>query len=84
MGLAALCLFLLIVVAIAWWVYSRWSAYREAEEAREQAAAMFVVEARSQVSARTPLTPESASSFYPTLPEGSWKQDASSAQPPRR
>ncbi len=69
MGLAALFLFLLIVIAIAYWVYSRWSAFRDAEAAREQAATMVVLEARARVSSRTPLTPESASSFYPTLPE---------------
>jgi hypothetical protein len=72
MGVAALCLFLMLVVATVWWLYSRWSELRDAEASREQSAALFVLAARSQASAKMPLvTPESASGFYPTLPEGS-------------
>jgi hypothetical protein len=72
MGLAALCLLLMLIVAAAWWVLSRWREVRDAQAQREQSAAMFILQARSRMSAKPPtLTPESASGFYPTLPEGS-------------
>lgn len=70
MGPAALCLLLMLVLAAAWWAYSRWREVRDAEAEREQSAAMFILQARSQMSAKPPtITPESPSGFYPTLPE---------------
>jgi hypothetical protein len=67
MVLAALCL--LILAATGWWLYVRWSALCEAQARREEAAAaLYFLEARSQVRPGPSLTPESASSFYPTLP----------------
>ena len=72
MGVAALCLFLMLVVATVWWLYRRWSELRDAEASREQSAALLVMAAQSQASAKMPMiTPEASSGFYPTLPEGS-------------
>jgi hypothetical protein len=67
MVLAALCL--LILAATGWWLYDRWSALRDAQAQREEAAAtMYLLEARSRAGSGATVTPESPSSFYPTLP----------------
>jgi hypothetical protein len=72
MGVAAVCLLLMLIVAAAWWAYNRWQEAREAEAQREQSAALFILQARSQVRAKPPtMTPESANSLQPILSEGS-------------
>ena len=68
MGFGVLCLMLLVVAG--WWLHSRWSALRDAQDARREAEMMFVMEARSQVGkpAEARAAPAPASDFYPTLP----------------
>ncbi|HEV7575650.1 MAG TPA: hypothetical protein VGO85_06375 [Caldimonas sp.] len=64
-------LFLLLVVTVGWWLYSRWSAMRDAQLARREAEMLYVLEARSTVGAKprvTPAAPVAPSDFYPTLP----------------
>ena len=63
-------LFLLLLVASGWWLYSRWSELRDTPARRRAAEALYVFEARPR--ARSDLravTPAAASSFGPTLPE---------------
>ena len=63
-------LFLMLLVVAGWWLYSRWSALRDARDARREAEMMFVIEARSHASkpADAPAAPVPPSGFYPTLP----------------
>ena len=72
MGFTAL--FLLLLVTAGWWLHSRWSAVREAQEARREAELMMVFEARSKAAVKPVKATPAASDFYPTLPE--------EAQPP--
>ncbi len=67
-------LFLLLVVTAGWWLHSRWSAVRAAQNARREAELMIVFEARSTMKAKPVAASPAASDFYPTLPE--------QAQPP--
>ena len=65
-------LFLLLLVTAGWWLHSRWSALRDAQEARREAELMMVFEARSKMPGKPiKTTPAAASDFYPTLPEES-------------
>ena len=63
-------LFLMLLVVAGWWLHSRWSALRDARDARREAEMMFVMEARSQVGkpAAAPTAPAPANDFRPTLP----------------
>jgi hypothetical protein len=64
-------LFLLLVAASVWWLYSRWSALRDAQAERRASEMLYVFESRSQARGGPPVTPPiSASGFGPTLPEG--------------
>jgi vacuolar-type H+-ATPase subunit H len=67
-------LFLLLLVTAGWWLHSRWSALREAQEARREAELMMVFEARSRAKEKPAATTASASDFYPTLPEQAQQQ----------
>ena len=62
-------LFLLLVVTAGWWLHSRWSAVRAAQNARREAELMVVFEARSRVKDKPVAATPAASDFYPTLPE---------------
>jgi len=84
-------LFLLLLVTAGWWLHSRWSALREAQEARREAELMMVFEARSNAKEKPAAQTPAASDFYPTLPEQAQpqaaiaKRDASSqARRPRK
>jgi hypothetical protein len=68
MGFAVL--FLLLVATAGWWLYSRWSAVRDAQAARREAELMLVFEARSKKNDKPVVATPAASDFYPTLPEG--------------
>ena len=63
-------LFLMLLVVAGWWLHSRWSALRDAQDARREAEMMFVMEARSQMArpVAAPAAPAPASDFKPTLP----------------
>jgi hypothetical protein len=62
-------LFLLLVGTAGWWLHSRWTAVREAQEARREAELMIVFEARSKMNDKPVVATPPASDFYPTLPE---------------
>ena len=62
-------LFLLLLVTAGWWLHSRWSALRSAQDARREAELMMVFEARSKMKDKPPTATPAASDFYPTLPE---------------
>jgi hypothetical protein len=62
-------LFLLLVGTAGWWLHSRWTAVREAQEARREAELMIVFEARSKMNDKPVVATSPASDFYPTLPE---------------
>jgi len=62
-------LLLLLLATAGWWLYSRWSALRDAQNARREAELMIVFEARSKAPAKPPRATPAASDFYPTLPE---------------
>ncbi len=71
-------LFLLLLTASGWWLYSRWSALRDAQAERRAAEMLYVFESRSQVRGGPSATPPvSASGFGPTLPEGLDSRQAS-------
>ena len=74
MGFTAL--FLLLLVTAGWWLHSRWSALREAQEARREAELMVVFEARSRMGDKPAAATPAASDFYPTLPEQAQQQAA--------
>ena len=57
-----------------WWLHSRWSALREAQEARREAELMMVFEARSNAKEKPAAQTPAASDFYPTLPEQAQQQ----------
>ena len=63
-------LFLLLLGTAGWWLYSRWTAMREAQAARREAEMLFVFEARSKIApkAAVPAGAQAASDFYPTVP----------------
>ena len=67
MGFAVL--FLLLLVTAGWWLHSRWSALRAAQDARREAELMMVFEARSKAPGKPVKATPAASDFYPTLPE---------------
>ena len=62
-------LFLLLLVASGWWLYSRWSEVRDAQARRREAEMLFVFEAKPRARADVRVTPPAASGFGPTLPE---------------
>ena len=62
-------LFLLLLVTAGWWLHSRWSALRSAQDARREAELMMVFEARSKMKDQPATATPAASDFYPTLPE---------------
>jgi len=62
-------LFLLLLVTAGWWLYSRWSVLRSAQDARREAELMMVFEARSKMKDQPATATPAASDFYPTLPE---------------
>jgi len=62
-------LFLLLLVTAGWWLHSRWSALRSAQDARREAELMMVFEARSKMKDKPATATPAASYFYPTLPE---------------
>ena len=62
-------LFLLLVVASCWWLYSRWSEVRDAQARRREAEMLFVFEAKPRARGNVRVTPPAASGFGPTLPE---------------
>ena len=78
MGFAVL--FLLLLVTAGWWLHSRWSALRAAQDARREAELMMVFEARSKMPGKPVRATPAASDFYPTLPEDAQPQ----APRPRR
>ncbi len=61
-------LFLLLLVTAGWWLHSRWSALRDARDARREAEMLYVFEARSNVAAAPVPAPAAPSGFCPTLP----------------
>ena len=61
-------LFLLLLVTAGWWLHSRWSALRAAQDARREAELMMVFEARSKMGSKPVAATPAASDFYPTLP----------------
>ena len=63
-------LLLLLLVTAGWWLYSRWSAVRAAQDARREAELMVVFEARSKMPDKPVGATPAPSDFYPTLPEG--------------
>jgi hypothetical protein len=69
MGFGFTVLFLLLLVTAGWWLYSRWSALRDARDARREAELMVVFEAQSKMHAKPVRATPAASDFYPTLPE---------------
>lgn len=78
-------LFLLLLVTAGWWLHSRWSALRSAQDARREAELMLVFEARSKMKEQPAAATPAASDFYPTLPEQAQAQPAKrSAQSPQR
>lgn len=62
-------LFLLLLGTAGWWLHSRWSALRAAQDARREAEQMMVFEARSKMNDKPAAATPAASDFYPTLPE---------------
>ena len=62
-------LFLLLLAASGWWLYSRWSELRDAQARRRAAEMLYVFEARPQARRAARVTPATASGFGPTLPE---------------
>jgi hypothetical protein len=70
-------LFLLLLLALGWWLYSRLAAHRDAQERRRAAEMLYVFETRSQARNAPRVTPAAASGFGPTLPEGIERQQAS-------
>jgi len=62
-------LFLLLLVASGWWLYSRWSELRDTQARRRAAEALYVFEARPRARSDLRVTPAAASGFGPTLPE---------------
>jgi hypothetical protein len=62
-------LFLLLAVASGWWLYSRWSALREAQARRRAAEMLYVFETSPRPRAPVRVTPAAQSGFGPTLPE---------------
>ncbi|HTJ07900.1 MAG TPA: hypothetical protein VL624_21325 [Caldimonas sp.] len=64
-------LFLLLLVTAGWWLHSRWSALRAAQDARREAELLMVFEAQSKVPGKPIKATPAASDFYPTLPEES-------------
>ena len=62
-------LFLLLLVTAGWWLHSRWSALRSAQDARREAELMMVFEARSKMKDKPATATPAVSDFYPTLPE---------------
>ena len=74
MGFTAL--FLLLLVTAGWWLHSRWSALRAAQDARREAELMMVIEARSKMGDKPAAATPEASDFYPTLPEQAQQQAA--------
>jgi hypothetical protein len=71
-------LFLLLLVVSGWWLYSRWSALRDAQAERRAAEMLFVFETRSNRRPDLPVTPAAASGFGPTLPQGFERPQAGS------
>jgi hypothetical protein len=68
-------LFLLLLVTAGWWLHSRWSALRAAQDARREAELMMVFEARSKMGEKpVAATTPAVSDFYPTLPEQAQQQ----------
>ena len=66
-------LFILLLVTAGWWLYSRWSAVKDAQAARREAEMLFIFEARNHAAGKVgprPATPAppAPSDFYPTLP----------------
>lgn len=62
-------LFLLLLAASGWWLYSRWSELRDAQARRRAAEMLYVFEAKPGGPAPVRVTPAAASGFGPTLPE---------------
>lgn len=81
MGFAVL--FLLLLVTAGWWLHSRWSAMRAAQDARREAELMMVFEARSKLHEKPVKATPSASDFYPTLPEDAQPPQAGMPKPRR-
>ncbi len=75
-------LFLLLLVTAGWWLHSRWSALRAAQEARREAELMMIFEARSKMPGRPIKATPAASDFYPTLPEESQPPSAATKPGP--
>ena len=59
-------LFLLLLVASGWWLYSRWSELRDAQARRRAAEMLYVFEAKPNARAPVHVTPATASGFGPT------------------
>jgi hypothetical protein len=74
-------LFLLLLVTAGWWLHSRWSALRSAQDARREAELMMVFEARSKMKDKPATATPAASDFYPTLPEEAQAQSAKRSAP---
>ena len=62
-------LFLLLLVTAGWWLHSRWSALRSAQDARREAELMMVFEARSKMHDKPVAAPSAPGEFDKTLPE---------------
>jgi len=62
-------LFLLLLVASGWWLYSRWSELRDAQARRRAAEMLYIFEAKPSARSPVRVTPTAASGFGPTLPE---------------
>ena len=74
-------LFLLLLVTAGWWLHSRWSALRSAQDARREAELMMVFEARSKMKDKPATATPAASDFYPTLPEETQAPSAKRSAP---
>ncbi len=67
-------LFVLLMAVSGWWLYSRWSALRDAQARRREAEMLFVFEARAKPSSspmQTTQSREAPGEFHPTLPRDS-------------
>lgn len=67
-------LFVLLMAVSGWWLYSRWSALREAQARRREAEMLFVFEASGKAAAspiQTAQSREAPGEFHPTLPRDS-------------
>ena len=67
-------LFVMLMAVSGWWLYSRWSALRDAQSRRREAEMLFVFEASAKPPPSPTQTAESHGApgeFHPSLPRDS-------------